>query len=172
MRTGCAERALVAADQRADLRDDFVLLAVLDLERRSARVERDELLRRRRHDLDGGVPRVHDVARRELEQRRGAADVHRFREHEAAEIVVVGGLPHDDAGRVRFACGGAGREVLGRLVAEVGGVEPAACDGAESNIAPGPVTGADSVGSATAVGTRGIPSISGSGRGPPKPPGG
>jgi hypothetical protein len=39
-------------------------------------------------------------------------------------------------------------------------------------MAPGPVTGADSVGSATAVGTRGIPSISGSGRGPPNPPGG
>ena len=36
----------------------------------------------------------------------------------------------------------------------------------------GLVTGADNVGSATAVGTLGMPSISGSGRGPPKPDGG
>ena len=36
----------------------------------------------------------------------------------------------------------------------------------------GRVTGADNEGRATAVGTRGMPSISGSGRGPPNPAGG
>ena len=39
---------------------------------------------------------------------------------------VVGRLPHDDARRVRLAVGGAGHEVLGRLVAEVREVEAAA----------------------------------------------
>ena len=89
------------------------------------RVEGDELLRRRRDDLDGGVARVHQVPGRELEHVRRAADVHRLREHEAAEVGVVGGLAHDDARRVRLAGGRAGHEVLGRLVAEVREVEPA-----------------------------------------------
>ena len=81
------ERAFAAANERADLGDDLVLLAVLDLHALVARrVERDELLRRRRDDLDGRVARVHQVARRELEHVRGAADVHRLGEHEAAEL--------------------------------------------------------------------------------------
>ena len=119
-----AERTFVAANERGDLGDDLVLLAVLDLHSLVARaVESDELLRRRRDDLDGGVTCVHQVPRRELEHVRRAADVHRFCEHEAAEVAVGGRLAHDDAGRVRFAGRGAGHEILGGLVAEVRDVE-------------------------------------------------
>ena len=41
------------------------------------------------------------------------------------KLAVVGRLAHDDARRVRLAGGGAGHEVLGRLVAEVLEIEPA-----------------------------------------------
>jgi hypothetical protein len=106
------------------LRDDFVLLAVLDFEAGvTLGIERDELLRRRRHDLDGGVARVHQITGRELEHVRRAAAVHRLREHEAAESALIGGLPNDDTRRVWFARSRSGREVLGRLVAEMLEVE-------------------------------------------------
>ena len=122
-RRAARERAL-GFHERADLREDLVLLAVLDREFLVAlRVHRDELILRRREDLDGRVAGVHHVRRRELERVRGAAHVHRLGEHEAAELAWVARDAHDDARRVRFAVRGARREVFLRCVAEVLEVE-------------------------------------------------